>query len=118
MKFLSLRPFVPSGSNYQLALEFFQELGFTLVWKMDDYAGLENNGAAFILQRYNNKSFAENFMLTINIEDAAAFRTEVISKQLPEKYGIRIGDICQQPYGLEVNIIDLAGVCWHFVQAQ
>jgi hypothetical protein len=118
MKFLSLRPFVPSGGNFEQARNFFQELGFTLVWDMGDYAGFDNNGSAFILQRYDNKPFAENFMLTVGVEDVEAFRAEVIAKQLPEKYGIRIGAISQQPYGREVNVIDLAGVCWHFVQQQ
>lgn len=116
MKCLSLRPFVPSGSNYEASRDFFVELGFTLAWDMGDYAGLENNGFAFILQRYDVKAFAENFMLTVGVEDAAAFKEEVLEKKLPQKYGIRIGDITEQPYGKEVNIIDIAGVCWHFVQ--
>ena len=33
-----------------------------------------------------------------------------------EQFGIRMNKPVQQPYGLEVNIIDPAGVCWHFVQ--
>jgi hypothetical protein len=40
----------------------------------------------------------------------------VIEKGLPEKFGIRIGKVNQQAYGKEVNIIDIAGVCWHFVE--
>jgi len=40
----------------------------------------------------------------------------VIEKKLPERFGIRIGEVTQQPYGKEVNIIDIAGVCWHFVE--
>jgi hypothetical protein len=116
MKFLSLKPFVPSGPDFEMARNFFVELGFQPVWDMGDYAGLENNGAAFILQRYNNKEFAENFMLSVGVDDADAFRSSVIEKQLPEKYGIRIGEVSNQPYGREVNIIDKAGVCWHFVQ--
>jgi hypothetical protein len=118
MKFLSLRPFVPSGKDYEQACLFFEELGFTKLWDMGDYAGFDNNGSAFILQRYDNKSFAENFMISVGVEDAVAFRAAVFAKQLPEKYGIRVGEVCNQPYGLEVNVIDLAGVCWHFVQAQ
>ena len=55
-------------------------------------------------------------MLSVGVEDADAFRTTVIEKQLPEKYGIRISEAINQPYGREVNIIDRAGVCWHFVQ--
>ena len=116
MKFLSLKPFVPSGPNFEMARDFFVELGFHLAWDMGNYAGFENNGCGFILQQYNNKDFAENFMLSVGVEDADAFRTTVIEKQLPEKYGIRISEAINQPYGREVNIIDRAGVCWHFVQ--
>jgi hypothetical protein len=78
--------------------------------------GFEKDGCSFILQHYVNKDFAENFMLTVGVANADEFRKEVIDKQLPEKYGIRIGEASDQPYGREVNIIDLAGVCWHFVQ--
>lgn len=116
MKFLSLKPFVPSGSNYEQARDFFRELGFNLLWDMGDYAGFENNGCGFILQRYDSKAFAENFMLSVGVENADAFRAEVLAKELPEKYGIRLGEVSNQPYGREVNIIDQAGVCWHFVQ--
>lgn len=117
MNFLSLRPFVPSGPDYEKAKAFFTALGFELKWDVGDYAGFENNQCAFILQRFDNRNFAENFMITVGVPDAAAFRETVLQKQLPQQYGIRMTDVYEQPYGLEVNIIDLAGVCWHFVQA-
>ncbi|MEJ8844583.1 hypothetical protein WG954_19475 [Lacibacter sp. H375] len=116
MKFLSLQPFVPSGSKFSESKAFFTELGFNLSWDVDDYAGFENNGFRFILQKYDDKAFAENFMLSVGVENADAFRAYVLEKELPQKYGIRIGEVSNQPYGREVNIIDLAGVCWHFVQ--
>ena len=55
-------------------------------------------------------------MLSVKVDDLSAFRQEVIEKELPQRFGIRISEIMQQPYGKEVNIIDMAGVCWHFVQ--
>lgn len=116
MKFLSLQPFVPSGNDFIGSKEFFQQLGFKMNWDAGDYAGFEKDGCKFILQHYTNKDFAENFMLTVGVTDVDEFRKEVMDKQLPQKYGIRIGEVSEQPYGREVNIIDLAGVCWHFVQ--
>jgi hypothetical protein len=116
MKFLSLQPFVPSGSNFEKAKQFFIELGFTLAWDAGDYTGFAQDNCQFILQNYDKKEFAENLMLTVGVPDADAFRNEVIEKKLPEKYGIRMGEVINQPYGREVNIIDMAGVCWHFVQ--
>jgi hypothetical protein len=56
-------------------------------------------------------------MLTVGINDAQEFWNFVNGKNLKEKYGIRITPPKEQPYGTEVNLIDLAGVCWHFVQS-
>jgi hypothetical protein len=83
-----------------------------------DYAGFEKDGCKFILQKFNKKEFAENFMITVGVTDVDEFRKDVIEKKLPEKFGIRIGEAYDQPYGREVNIIDIAGVCWHFVQQE
>lgn len=55
-------------------------------------------------------------MLTVRVSSVEEFRTMVIEKKLPERFGIRIGNVTPQPYGKEVNIIDIAGVCWHFVE--
>ena len=116
MQFLTLQPFVPSGSNFDGSKQFFRELGFIISWDAGDYVGFENNGCKFILQKFVNQDFAENFMITVGVTNVDEFRNEVIEKQLPEKFGIRIGEASDMPYGREVNIIDIAGVCWHFVQ--
>lgn len=116
MRFLSLKPFVPSGNNFEGSKEFFRELGFSVRWDSGDYVGFEKDGCQFILQKYDRRDFAENFMVTVSVDNADEFRKEVLAKKLPERFGIRIGEVADQPFGREVNIIDLAGVCWHFVQ--
>jgi hypothetical protein len=116
MKFISLEPFVPSGKNFDLAKQFFVALGFNITWDAGDYIGFEKDACKFVLQKYHNDAFAENLMISLRIDNAEAFRKQVIENQLPEKFGIRIGEISNQSYGKEVNIIDNAGVCWHFVE--
>jgi hypothetical protein len=116
MKFLTLQPFVPSGKNFEASKQFFTELGFNVSWDAGDYLGFDKDGCKFILQKFNDRAFAENFMLTVRVSSVDEFRKEVLDKKLPEKFGIRIGEVANQPYGREVNIIDLAGVCWHFVE--
>jgi len=116
MEILSLEPFVPSGNDFERAKQFFIELGFHINWEVPGYIGFECSGCRFILQQYDAPQFAENFMLNVKVSNIEEFRKEVIAKQLPEKYGIRMSQIMQQPYGREINIIDLAGVCWHFVE--
>jgi hypothetical protein len=116
MKLLSLEPFIPSGSNFAASKELFQELGFTKTWDAGDLCGFEKDGCKFILQQYDNEAFAQNLMINVKIDDASAFYQFVMDKKLVEKFGIKIGKPSQQPYGKEVNIIDIAGVCWHFVE--
>jgi hypothetical protein len=116
MKFLSLAPFVPSGSKFEESKQLFQELGFVLNWAEGGMAGFGAAGCTFILQNFDKKDFEENFMLSVRISNAEEFRNMVLEKKLSERFGIRIGEIKQQPYGKEVNIIDIAGVCWHFVE--
>ena len=116
MKFLSLEPFIPSGIDFHRSKQLFLELGFTVTWDAGDYAGFEKDGCRFILQNYDNKEFAENLMMNVRVSDAEAFWKLVTEKNLLEKFGIRLTAPRQQPYGKEVNMIDLAGVCWHFVE--
>jgi hypothetical protein len=115
MKFLSLEPFVPSGPDYEGAKQLFAALGFAITWEDIDYTGFQNGYCRFILQRFDNPDFAQNFMISVGIENAELFWTEVIQKGIPDKFGIRMTPPAQQPYGKEVNLIDKAGVCWHFV---
>lgn len=116
MKFLSLEPFVPSGSNFEGSKQLFQELGFDISWDAGDYLGFEKDGCKFILQKYDQVEFAQNFMLSVRVTNVEEFRNDILEKKIPERFGIRVGQVTRQPYGKEVNVIDIAGVCWHFVE--
>ncbi|MDB5196575.1 MAG: bleomycin resistance protein [Flaviaesturariibacter sp.] len=116
MAFLSLEPFIPSGKDFTGSKNLFLALGFAISWDSGDYIGFEKDGCRFILQRYDNQSFAENLMINVKITDAEAFWKEVTDKDLVKRFGIRAIPPKEQPYGKEVVVIDLAGVCWHFVQ--
>lgn len=116
MKFLSLEPFIPSGEKFEQSKLLFQELGFSIIWDAGDYIGFEKDSCKFTLQHYTNKEFAENLMITIRVSDVTEFWQLVTDKKLVEKFGIKLGKPTQQSYGKEVNVIDIAGVCWHFVE--
>ncbi len=55
-------------------------------------------------------------MISVKVSSADEFCKEVTDKKLPERFGIRLGNPTNEPYGREVNLIDMAGVCWHFVE--
>jgi len=116
MQLISLEPFIPSGNDFEGSKQLFIELGFTVNWNTGDYIGFQRDNCKFILQKYDNKAFAENLMINVRLTDVDEFWKEIIEKKLPEKFGIRITKPAEMPYGREVNLIDIAGVCWHFVQ--
>lgn len=116
MQFLSLEPFIPSGPDFQKSKDLFVALGFNISWDAGDYVGFDRDGCKFILQKYDQKEFAENFMVNVKINDAEAFWKEVNEKELSKQFGVRFIPPKQQPYGIEVVLIDVAGVCWHFVE--
>src|SRR3954464_1128317 len=111
MKFLALQPFVPSGRDMQASKNLFLDLGFTINWDAGDYISFEKDTCRFILQKYDNDEFAQNFMISVAVDDVEVFYKDLMERQLAQKYPIRIAPPADQPYGREVNLIDLAGVC-------
>src|SRR2546423_8475090 len=111
MKFISIEPFIPSGSDFEGSKQLFLALGFMINWEAEGYVGFERDGCKFILQKYNNGEFASNLMISVRISSADEFWQQL--NQLPpqQKNAIRIKEPTKQPYGIEVNLIDLAGVC-------
>jgi len=114
LRALSLLPFVPSGKEYDASRQLFKDLGFEEVWENDGYAGFRNGAAQFILQKFANHAFAENFMVRLNVPNLDTWWQAVSEKQLEKTYPqFRIKPPADFPWGREVNFIDLAGVCWH-----
>lgn len=109
----ALRPFVPSGKDFEESRRLFRELGFEEEWAGDGYAGLRNGDARFILQKFDVRSFAENFMVRLDVADLDAWFAAVAAKGLEAKFpGFRISPPVEQPWGREVTFVDPAGVCW------
>jgi hypothetical protein len=118
IKYNSIEAFVPSGSDFGASRELFLELGFKIVWETNDFVGFENTGCRFILQNYNAKEFAENFMMSVKVDNLDEFWQKLTQMNLPEKFGVKLKEPTVFPWGREVNLIDIAGVCWHFSESQ
>ena len=113
----SLMPFVPSGAQYAASRRFFAELGFKEIWENNGCAGFKNGETRFILQQFDNRAFAENFMITIVVPNLDGWWDAVRKLELEKSYpGVRINPPKEFPWGREVHFIDLAGVCWHVRQ--
>ncbi|MFG0247495.1 MAG: bleomycin resistance protein [Phycisphaeraceae bacterium JB051] len=113
----ALYPFVPSGADFELAIRFFNALGFETAWNAGDVAGLKWGDAYFMLQKYENKALQENLMLTIELDDLEGYHAELVAMDLPSQFpGVRIKEPTDYPWGREMHIVDPAGVCWHIRQ--
>ncbi|MGI9056485.1 MAG: hypothetical protein ACR2F2_11865 [Pyrinomonadaceae bacterium] len=118
MKYNSIEAFVPSGKDFPASRQLFLDLGFSIVWETDDYAGFKNNDCRFILQNYDSKEFAENLMMRVTVDNLDEFWQIIGEKNLPEKFGVKLSEPTDFPWGREVNLIDIAGVCWHFAESE
>jgi hypothetical protein len=113
-----LYPFVPSGPNFTMSVDFFAELGFDTLWQHDGLAGLRFGGAYFILQEIDVPEWQKNQMITFEVDDLDAYWGEIDARDLPRRFsGVRMRPPTDFPWGREIHIIDPSGVCWHVGQA-
>ncbi|RAP73794.1 glyoxalase [Paenibacillus montanisoli] len=116
MKATKLRPFVPSGADYELAKAFFKDIGCETVYSDNGISILRLSELEFFLQNYNDQHFQNNYMLEVTVEDLDGWWTHIQSILESGKYPtVRAKEPTQYPWGRrEIHLIDPAGVCWHF----
>lgn len=114
----ALYPFVPSGPQFEPALDFFAELGFVKEWRHEGYAGLRFGGAYFILQHIDVPEWQRNQMIAFEVADLDGYWAELEAKDLSGRFaGVKLRPPTDFPWGREIHLIDPAGVCWHVRQA-
>ncbi|NBD24405.1 VOC family protein [Paenibacillus glycinis] len=116
MNALKLRPFVPSGADYELAQRFFEELGFRKTYADGSLCLFRIGEQEFFLQNFHDQSFQDQFMLELAVEDLDGWWVRMQTMQRSGAYAdMRAKEPTVYPWGKrEVHLIDPAGVCWHF----
>lgn len=111
---VDLKTFVPA-KNYDLAQQFYVDLGFKLNWSGPGVAEFEAGAFRFLLQNFYVQQQAENFMMHLMVEDADDWWTHIEKAGLKAKYaGIMAKPPELQPWGLRVLYLsDPSGVLWH-----
>lgn len=111
---LDLKAFVPA-KDYDLARQFYSDLGFTLNWSNDEVSEFQIGSFRFFLQRFYVKDHSENFMMSLMVEDADSWWMHIERVSLKQKYpGIMAKPPALQPWGLRVLYLsDPTGVLWH-----
>ncbi len=111
---LDLKAFVPA-KDYNLAKQFYLDLGFTLNWTSAEISEFQVGSFRFFLQPFYVKDHAGNFMMSLNVENADDWWQHIERIGLTKKYpGIMAKAPALQPWGLRVLYLsDPTGVLWH-----
>jgi catechol 2,3-dioxygenase-like lactoylglutathione lyase family enzyme len=112
--YAGVRPFLPSR-DFTASKAFYAALGFTQVFDGDDVAIFTLGDTGFILQRYFQQDWAENFMMQLAVDDIDGWWTHIDGLDLPATFGVQTPKPpALQPWGLTVAyIFDPSGVLWH-----
>ena len=86
---ITLVPFVPGGADFGKSRELFRALGFQEEWSNGGYAGFRSGGAKFILQDFNEPSFASNLMIKIEVPREIEFEKLTQRQQEINEQSIR-----------------------------
>lgn len=115
---VEIKAFLPA-ENFELSKQFYQDLGFSIVWSSDDMACLRC-GQSFLLTKFYNKELAENLMMHLLVEDVDAWWQQVTERNLEVKYaqhGVKTHPPEVRPWGLkDFCINDPSGVLWRIGQ--
>jgi uncharacterized glyoxalase superfamily protein PhnB len=111
-----MRPFVPA-KDFAQSKRFYEALGFEKVLD-GEVAIFDAASGGFILQRYYQKDWAENFMMQLMVDDLDAWWAHIDALDLPSKFGVQAPKPpAMQPWGLRVAyVFDPCGVLWHVAQ--
>ena len=114
---LDIKAFVPA-KDLDLSIRFYSDLGFTTNWSYADAAEMQIGSSRILLQRFYVREHAENFMMTLNVEDADAWWRHVEDVDLKSRYpGIMAKPPAMQPWGIRVLYLsDPTGVLWHIAE--
>jgi len=111
---LELNAFVPA-KDFNVSKQFYSEIGFELAWGNDEIAKFQIGSFSFLLQDFHVQQHAENFMMSLVVEDADRWWEHFERIGLGEKYPrIMLKPPAMQPWGIRVLYLsDPTGVLWH-----
>ncbi len=111
-----IKAFVPS-KNFEVSKQFYKDVGFTMASDGGGVAYFHFENAAFLLQDFCAASFAENYMISMLVEDVDAWWQQVHDSGVAEKYGVRLSAVELQPWRMrDFCLTDPSGVMWRIGQ--
>jgi len=115
LKAKEILTFVPSGPHYDLAIRFYQEIGFHLDWKSDSEAILNMDGCRFFLQNLTHNWGKGNFKMVLEVENLDDWWSVLNRLDLEKRYPeVKMKPPTDYPWGKrEIHLVDPCNVLWH-----
>ena len=110
-----VRAFIPTR-DFEVSKRFYETLGFKKV--LDGEVAIFRAGSGgFILQRFYQREWAENFMMQLMVDNLDAWWAHISTLDLSQ-FGVQPPRApAMQPWGLRVAYLtDPCGVLWHVAQ--
>lgn len=106
----SVTPMIPTGGALGAALEFYtEELGFSVVWRSAQMAGIRRGAVSFNLVENTNREWIDNSSSSIRVSDLDALYAEYRGT------AARVGPLEMKAWGRrEFHMIVPSGVCLQF----
>ena len=111
-RLLSVTPMIPAGPSLEAALDFYvNRMGFSLLWRSGNGAGLRRGDVAFHMVVNDNEEWTENSSYSIGVDDLEALYAEF--RDLPANGG----PLEVKSWGRrEFHMIVPSGVCLQFYE--
>jgi hypothetical protein len=114
---LDIKIFVPAR-DFAVSTAYYLALGGKMNWQVDELAEFELGSTRFLLQDYYVQTWAENFVMHLRVDDAAAWHQHIVGMIEGDQFpGIRVRPPKVEPWGDTITYAwDPSGVLLHFAQ--
>jgi catechol 2,3-dioxygenase-like lactoylglutathione lyase family enzyme len=116
MTTIEVKAYVPAR-DFDRSKQFYQDLGFELVWTTADLAYFRRDNSSFLLQNCSSLDQADYFMMHLLVHDVEEWWKHVQAQGVVARYGVRAEPPEDRTWGIrDFVIIDPTGVLWRIGQ--
>ena len=108
----SLQTFVPA-KDYTVALEFYQTIGFELVWSNEQLSLMRCQNFSFLLQNFYEQMLAENFMMHLLVDHVDDWWQHLTHVSSQFSHPLQLTQPEDRAWGMcDFTFVDPSGVLW------
>jgi len=117
LRSIEAKAFVPA-QDFERSKQFYQDLGFSVLWSTTELAHLRHGASSFLLQNYFVKEYADNFKMHLLVEAVDDWWQHIEDRRIAARYAVRAEPPADRSWGLrDCVLFDPAGVMWRIAQA-